>query len=293
MPLWTCEQCGAQFPESAAPPPACPVCEDDRQYVTWTGQTWPSIEQMAKRQNLVWREDFGILGIAPSPIRHRAAGAAGARGRWRPDVGLHLALVTRPPSASPGLAGGGDRRLASALLQLGGRLERGVRRRAGLPARRRPACVTRPDRLEPWTGDNHRFPGDLLLFRTGGHFAGGTIMHWRRGSGRAGCAVDRRLAMVARTAGRSPSCTAFRTTSRSMPKRCAGSLMRVPGWCSTAFMASGGAATSARMPGRHSIGPSGDISRRFRMILAHDPETGYRFSEQIMRKLRRESGVAI
>ena len=23
MPLWTCEQCGAQFPENAEPPPAC------------------------------------------------------------------------------------------------------------------------------------------------------------------------------------------------------------------------------------------------------------------------------
>ena len=39
MPVWTCEQCGAQFPESAAPPPACPVCEDERQYVNWNGQT--------------------------------------------------------------------------------------------------------------------------------------------------------------------------------------------------------------------------------------------------------------
>ncbi|MGY2983477.1 rubrerythrin [Bradyrhizobium sp. USDA 4508] len=38
MPLWTCEQCGAQFPETAAPPPACPICEDERQYVNWKGR---------------------------------------------------------------------------------------------------------------------------------------------------------------------------------------------------------------------------------------------------------------
>src|SRR2546425_904823 len=33
MPFWTCEQCGAQFPESAAPPSSCPICEDERQFV--------------------------------------------------------------------------------------------------------------------------------------------------------------------------------------------------------------------------------------------------------------------
>ena len=38
VPLWTCEQCGAQFPESDAPPASCPICEDERQYVNWKGQ---------------------------------------------------------------------------------------------------------------------------------------------------------------------------------------------------------------------------------------------------------------
>ncbi len=40
MSLWTCEQCGAQFPESPVPPRSCPICEDERQYVNWKGQTW-------------------------------------------------------------------------------------------------------------------------------------------------------------------------------------------------------------------------------------------------------------
>ena len=38
MPLWTCEQCGAQFPDSVDPPAACPICEDERQFVNWKGQ---------------------------------------------------------------------------------------------------------------------------------------------------------------------------------------------------------------------------------------------------------------
>ena len=67
MPLWTCEQCGAQFPESAEPPAACPVCEDERQYVNWKGQAWLTREELAKRHKPVWRDDLGIPGIAIEP----------------------------------------------------------------------------------------------------------------------------------------------------------------------------------------------------------------------------------
>ena len=40
MPFWTCEQCGAQFPESGNPPASCLICEDERQFVNWKGQQW-------------------------------------------------------------------------------------------------------------------------------------------------------------------------------------------------------------------------------------------------------------
>ena len=67
MPFWTCEQCGAQFPESAAPPRSCPVCEDERQYVNWKGQHGSPREQLAEHHKLVWRDDLGIAGIGLEP----------------------------------------------------------------------------------------------------------------------------------------------------------------------------------------------------------------------------------
>ena len=91
MSILTCEQCGAQFPDTPAPPRSCPVCEDERQYVNWKGQTWLAPEQLAQRCKLVWRDDLGVPGIGVEPpfaIGQRAA-AAGAR-RLR-DVGLHSA----------------------------------------------------------------------------------------------------------------------------------------------------------------------------------------------------------
>ena len=67
MPFWTCEQCGAQFPESGKPPASCPICEDERQYVNWNGQAWLTREELAERHSLVWRDDLGLLGIGLEP----------------------------------------------------------------------------------------------------------------------------------------------------------------------------------------------------------------------------------
>ena len=49
MPSWTCFQCGAQFPETASPPPSCPICEDERQFVNWKGQQWLAREELTQR----------------------------------------------------------------------------------------------------------------------------------------------------------------------------------------------------------------------------------------------------
>ncbi len=67
LPFWTCEQCGAQFPESGEPPMSCPVCEDERQFVNWKGQAWLTREELTKHHKLIWREDLGIPGIGMEP----------------------------------------------------------------------------------------------------------------------------------------------------------------------------------------------------------------------------------
>jgi hypothetical protein len=67
MPLFTCFQCGAQFPESETPPQSCPICEDERQFVRWSGQKWLAREELAATQRLEWRDDLGLDGIGLEP----------------------------------------------------------------------------------------------------------------------------------------------------------------------------------------------------------------------------------
>ena len=49
----------------------------------------------------------------------------------------------------------------------------------------------------PWTGDSHRISDGIVLVRTGGHFAGGTILHWRAGAEGRGALLTGDVAMVA------------------------------------------------------------------------------------------------
>lgn len=57
--------------------------------------------------------------------------------------------------------------------------------------------VTRPHpAIVAWSGAHRRFSDDIVLVRTGGHFAGGTVMHWRAGAGGRGALLTGDIAMA-------------------------------------------------------------------------------------------------
>ena len=60
------------------------------------------------------------------------------------------------------------------------------------------AFVTRPHpSIVPWYGESCRLSDDILLLRTGGHFAGGTVLHWRAAAEGRGALFTGDVAMVA------------------------------------------------------------------------------------------------
>ncbi len=69
MPAWICVTCGVQHADTAQPPAACPICDDERQYVGWDGQrwttrpSWPATTQRCPRRG---EPDLIGVGIDPS-----------------------------------------------------------------------------------------------------------------------------------------------------------------------------------------------------------------------------------
>jgi len=200
MPLWTCFQCGAQFPDTPAPPAACKICDDERQFVNWKGQSFVSRDDLAGRHQVVWREDDGVTGLAMEPsfaIGQRALVVREPDGcvmwdciplvtreavEYVRSLGGLKAIAVSHPHYYGAVADWSDA-FGGALIYLHGDDR---------------AFVTRPHpAIVPWTGDSHRLSDDILLVRTGGHFAGGTIMHWRAGAEGKGALLTGDVAMVA------------------------------------------------------------------------------------------------
>ncbi|PAY10802.1 MBL fold metallo-hydrolase [Bradyrhizobium sp. UFLA03-84] len=200
MPLWSCEQCGAQFPDTAAPPPSCPICEDERQYVNWNGQAWLTREQLAGRHKLVWRDDFGLVGLALEP-----SFAIGQRALLVPDRGGCVMWDCVPLATAEAIAHvrslGGLKAIAISHPHYYGAVADWSAAFGNAPVYLHgddAQWVTRPwPAIVPWQGDSHRISDDILLLRGGGHFAGATMLHWRRGADGHGALLTGDIAMVA------------------------------------------------------------------------------------------------
>ena len=68
MPAFLCETCGSQFTPSHEPPPECPICQDERQFVPPGGQKWTTLDALARRHFNSYRQhEPGLIGIGTVP----------------------------------------------------------------------------------------------------------------------------------------------------------------------------------------------------------------------------------
>jgi hypothetical protein len=200
MPVWICEQCGAQFPDTLEPPRACQICEDERQYVNWKGQTWLTREELTKTHKLVWRDDLGIAGIGVEP-----GFAIGQRALLVPEADGGVMWDCVPLATHDAIecvrSLGGLKAIAVSHPHYYGAVADWSEAFGGVPIYLHGddrAFVTRQHAaIVPWTGDSHRLSDDIVLVRTAGHFAGGTVLHWGAGAEGRGALLTGDVAMVA------------------------------------------------------------------------------------------------
>jgi hypothetical protein len=65
---YICVTCGNQYAATSEPPPHCPICEDERQYVNPQGQTWTTLEKMEQDYHNVMNSlEPGLTEIGTAP----------------------------------------------------------------------------------------------------------------------------------------------------------------------------------------------------------------------------------
>lgn len=184
-----CVACGTQFAASESAPAGCPVCLDERQYVAPGGQAWTTLAALRRtHRNAVQRIEPELYGIGTEPrfaIGQRAllVRTPGGSVLWDCIALLDDATVDVVRAL------GGLRAVAvshphyyTAMVEWA--------REFGCPVLLHAAdreWVMRPDpALRFWEGETLGLDDvgaeGLTLVRCGGHFAGGTVLHWPGGA---------------------------------------------------------------------------------------------------------------
>ena len=181
MENFICVQCGTQFDETAEPPPSCPICEDERQFVRHAGQEWTTLERLqADHQNRVEEEAPQLLGIGTEPgfaIGQRALLLQTSGGNLLWDC---ITLLDDQTAAEID-ARGGIRAIAishphyySAMVEWAERFDAQI----FLHAADREWVMRKNRRMQFWEGTKLSLWDGLTLINCGGHFEGGTVLHW-------------------------------------------------------------------------------------------------------------------
>ena len=180
-----CTTCGTQFAATTAPPAHCPICEDERQYIGWQGQQWTTLDALRQdHHNLVKSEEPGLIGIGAQPsfaIGQRALLVQTPAGNVLWDC---ISLIDDETIAAVQALGGvtaiaiSHPHYYSSLVEWSRAFDAPVYLHA---ADRQ--WVMRPDpAIRFWEGETLALPGGLTLICCGGHFAGGTVLHWPAGA---------------------------------------------------------------------------------------------------------------
>lgn len=193
MPNVICTTCGTQFAETDLPPAECKVCTDERQFVGWNGQQWTTLDDLRESHRIVVRlEEAGLYGIGMEPSF---------------AIGQRALLVTHPegnvlwdciPLIDDGLVEmvkgiGGISAIAishphyyTSMVEWSRAFDCPIYLHA---ADRE--WVMRPDPAnEFWDGETKQIGHGLTLIHCGGHFEGGTVLHWPDGAGGDGAILS-------------------------------------------------------------------------------------------------------
>jgi glyoxylase-like metal-dependent hydrolase (beta-lactamase superfamily II) len=200
MPCFLCTTCGTQFAESESEPEACPICQDERQYVGPGGQRWTTLDRLRReRRQSIHRVEEDLIGIGIEPsfgIGQRALLVRTPKGNvlWDCVALLDEALI----QMIRGLGGVSAIAIShphyyTTMVEWARAFDCPIHLHAADAK-----WVMRPDlSIRFWQEETQELLPGLTLIRCGGHFAGGTVLHWREGASGRGALLSGDILQVA------------------------------------------------------------------------------------------------
>jgi glyoxylase-like metal-dependent hydrolase (beta-lactamase superfamily II) len=205
MPLHICCACGTSYPDAPAAPSRCLICDDERQFVPRGGQAWTTPEKLASGHVNAWRLlETGLFEIHTQPqfgIGQRALLLRTPEGNVLWDC---IALLDAATEALI-RALGGLRVIAISHPHYYTCMQDWARS-FDCPIHLHAAdaeWIMRADpMIRPWDGETLEVAHGVTLLRLGGHFPGGTVLHWADGADGRGALLSGDIVQVAADLGR-------------------------------------------------------------------------------------------
>lgn len=182
---YICKTCGTQFPATEQPPECCPICDDERQYVGFQGQQWTTLQALQSGHHNVFRKhEPGLTGIGTDPgfaIGQRALLVQTPGGNVLWDC---VSLIDEPTvtliKAMGGISAIGisHPHFYSSMIEWAHAFDAPVY----LPSADRQWVMRSDPAIRFWDGPAQDLGNGIKLVRAGGHFPGGTVLHWPDGA---------------------------------------------------------------------------------------------------------------
>lgn len=180
-----CITCGTQFGTPGDPPPSCPICEDDRQYINPDGQQWTTLPDIRQAHT------NSMVGLEPqlTTIHTEPGFAIGQRSHLiQTEAGNVLwdcVSLLDDASIEQVRALGGIAAISishphfySSMVEWSQAFDAPIY----LHADNQP-WVMRPDPvIYYWQGETKELLPGVTAIRCGGHFPGSSVLHWAAGA---------------------------------------------------------------------------------------------------------------
>ncbi|MBB6452392.1 hypothetical protein HNQ94_000837 [Salirhabdus euzebyi] len=187
MTNFICQTCGVQYTDQGEQPSCCVICEEERQYVLPSGQNWTTLEEMQNSNlynNNIVKEEKGLYSLTTNPtfaigqtaylVQHNGFNVLWDCITYMDDEtiskiknlgGIDAIAVSHPHFYSTIVEW-------AKIFDVPVYLHEDDRQ-----------WVIRPhENLHFWSGEEFSLKEGLTLYRLGGHFKGGSVLHWSEGN---------------------------------------------------------------------------------------------------------------
>ena len=187
MTVFLCNACGTSFDAEGDAPETCRICADDRQYVPPSGQSWTTPEKLARSHRNAWLElEPGLMAVQTVPafaINQRALLLRTPNGNVLWDC---IGLLDDATKALIAALGGlsaiaiSHPHYYTTMQDWAAAFDAPIY----LHAADREWICRDSDHVRLWDEEALALSSSVTLVHGGGHFEGGTVLHWTGGDGK-------------------------------------------------------------------------------------------------------------